>query len=83
MIIDDLLILVGRYKEHTGLSEATISTYAANDGKFFSRLRTGADCNSRRAERLVQWFSDNWPENLSWPDEIKRPKKTPPEKAAS
>ena len=30
-----------------------------------------------RAEKITQWFSDNWPSGLAWPPEIQRPEPGP------
>ncbi|MDF3420188.1 hypothetical protein HKX23_17705 [Sulfitobacter sp. KE29] len=63
------------YSCHSGLSLATVSTYAANDGKFFRRLDEGAGCTLKTAERVVEWFAANWPDDLEWPRDIPRPSK--------
>ena len=67
--------LAKSYATHSGLTLATVSTYAANDGKFFRRLEEGAGCTLKTAERVVEWFSDNWPSDLIWPADIPRPRK--------
>jgi hypothetical protein len=68
-----LVDLAEAYSAHTGLKLSTVSTYAATDGKFFGRLKTGAGCTLRKAATLVVWFSENWPEDLAWPAEVPRP----------
>jgi hypothetical protein len=81
MTIEKILRLARTYSEHVGLSIHTVSTYAANDGKLFKNFaEKDAQCTVRRAEMLVQWFSDNWPTDLGWPNGIDRPS---PRKAAS
>ncbi len=42
-------------------------------GDFFKKLQAGGDCRTSTADRAMQWFSDNWPDDLSWPNEIARP----------
>lgn len=71
-----LVKLAEAYAGHSGLKLSTVSTYAAMDGKFFGRLKEGAGCTLRKAARLVQWFSDNWPADLEWPRDIARPSAT-------
>ena len=70
------------YSRNRKVTVATLGTYAAGDGKFFPRLSEGR-VTIRRAERVLQWFSDNWPAGLPWPDDIPRPtpKSTPKEAA--
>lgn len=65
--------LASSYSKQTGLKLATISTYAANDGKFFKSLSEGAGCTLRKADRIIQWFDGNWPADLEWPQDIPRP----------
>lgn len=71
-----LVRLAETYAGHHSLSLSTVSTYARNDGKFFDRLRSGAGCTLKTAAAVLQWFSDHWPEDLAWPQEIARPAKT-------
>ena len=62
------------YAARRGLTLSTVSTYAAAAGDFYARLKRGHDLTTRRAERVAQWFSDNWPNDTEWPSEIPRPK---------
>ena len=75
--------LASSYSAHTGLKLATIGTYAADDGKFFRQLEEGAGCTLKKAARLVQWFSDNWPADLEWPADVPRPAPSAQQRAAS
>ncbi len=66
--------LAAAYIAHTGLKESTVSSYAMNDGKRLRAIRTNkGDITSRRSERVLEWFSENWPEDLEWPEDISRP----------
>ena len=56
-----------------GLTLSTVSTYAAAAGDFYARLKRGHDLTTRRAARVIQWFSDNWPRDAEWPADIPRP----------
>ena len=72
-----LVNLAEVYGAHRGLKLSTVSTYAAEDGKFFGGLKAGtAGCTLRRAANVVCWFSDNWPVDLEWPADIARPPQT-------
>lgn len=70
-----LVTIAQIYASHRGLALSTVSTYAAQDGKFFGSLRDGAGCTLRRAARVLDWFSANWPTDLEWPRDIPRPAK--------
>ncbi|MDE0661979.1 MAG: hypothetical protein OXI79_20300 [Gammaproteobacteria bacterium] len=71
------------FARHRGLTLSTVSNYATNDGKVIVRLANGADITSRRAARVVQWFSDRWPADLDWPAGIARPAPSPDSPAAA
>lgn len=77
-----IIQLADAYAGHTGLMISTISTYAADDGKWLINLRKeDVSCTFRKAERVLQWFSDRWPSDLEWPVDIPRPPKSKQEAA--
>ena len=55
------------------LSAHSVGRYASGSGDFYARLRAGHDLTTRRAERVTQWLSDHWPDDLDWPTDIPRP----------
>lgn len=75
MITDDIIKLAELYAQHRAIEISTVSTYAEGDGKFFMSLKNGGDCTVRRAHRALNWFSNNWPNDLEWPRSVSRPKK--------
>jgi hypothetical protein len=75
MDVKSLTALARLYATHRGLSLSTVSTYAANDGKYFGRLEAGAGCTIAKANRILVWFDANWPADLEWPRAISRPSK--------
>ncbi|MBX9760670.1 MAG: hypothetical protein K2Y29_17960 [Beijerinckiaceae bacterium] len=68
-----LLALATQFERATGVSPATAAKRALNDNTFFSRIEGGAGFSVRTADRLLQWFSDNWPEGELWPEGLERP----------
>lgn len=70
-----LILLAERLSAHQGVTHYAISMRALGKGDFFKKLiDQGHDCRTRTAERLMQWFSDNWPDQeLDWPTGIHRP----------
>lgn len=70
-----LVRLAENYAAHFGLTLSTVSTYAANDGKWLSGLKGGTSCTLRKASSVIGWFSQNWPADLAWPADIPRPSK--------
>lgn len=79
----EFLVRLGvSYAGHLGLELSTVSTYAANDGKWLANLKGPSSCTLRKAMIVMQWFSDRWPSDLEWPADIPRPPKTNPKEAA-
>ena len=61
------------YRRAEGLSSARVGHLSAADGKFFARLKAGRSCTLRTANAVIQWFSDNWPDSVTWPAGVDRP----------
>lgn len=76
-----LISLVEAVAAHNGVTHFAISMRALGKGDFFKRLMEGRDCRTSTAERLLAWFSANWPDDLEWPSDIPRPKPNPKEAA--
>ncbi len=74
--------LIRTYATGVGLTHRTVSTYMAGSGDFCDRLERGCDVTTRRADRVAQKLSDNWPTDLPWPLDIPRPDPAPDSPAA-
>lgn len=73
-LIDRLSSVAIAYCTARGLSTARVSTLVFNDGSKLGDLMSGAaDVTTRRYERALHWFSDNWPEDAAWPRDVARP----------
>lgn len=59
--------------KRTGHAHSTLSRLATGSGTTFDRIQNGHNITYQRLERIFQYFSDNWPDTLSWPQEIDRP----------
>ena len=68
-----LLTLFECYCRRAKLSEARVSSLVFNHGGRIARIRAGRDFTISSYERAMRWFSNNWPEGLSWPAGIERP----------
>lgn len=75
----ELLLLARAYANAHSVSFTTISSRVFNDGKKLDAIAGGADLYSSRLNRAIQWFSDNWPADLPWPEGLTRPAPTPVE----
>ncbi len=78
----DNLIRLGRsYAGSRGLALSTVGRLAGGQGTFFRRVAAGR-VTIRRVDRAVQWFSDHWPAELAWPEDLLRPEPQPGSLAA-
>lgn len=75
----DLLVLARAYAAAENVGFTTISSRVFNDGKKLDAIASGADIYSGRLNRAFQWFSDNWPADLPWPEGLARPAVQPVE----
>lgn len=77
-----LIKLAEQMAAHEGVTHFAISMRALGKGDFFRNLmKPKGDCRTRTASKLLQWFSDNWPDDLDWPSDIPHPKPTKKETA--
>lgn len=72
-LLDSLLSVSRVFCEARSVSFARASTLVFADGKVLSRLEGGRDLTTRRLEGAMQWFSDHWPANATWPRGVPRP----------
>lgn len=52
---------------------STIWSKAVGDARFMDRISSGASFTIKTYDNAIKWFSDNWPEDVSWPSEVARP----------
>lgn len=72
---DEVLTVARRYAAIKGLSMARVSTLASNSGRTLAHIDGGGNITVGRCQRMLQWFSDNWPPYSEWPEEVTRPLK--------
>ncbi|MFK5979731.1 MAG: hypothetical protein QM488_12685 [Rhizobiaceae bacterium] len=72
---DQIVELSKVFAVHTHRAETTVSRLATGSWDSIERLQAGKSITTRRAEKTIQWFSDNWPDDLCWPEDIVRPEK--------
>ncbi len=71
--ISHFLSLVDEYRRVREVSDSRVSTLVFNDGSRIALIRGGGDLGTRRMQRAIEWFSENWPEGAIWPDGVTRP----------
>lgn len=73
-LIGRLLLVATAYSEHTGINLRLLGDRIFSDRRRIEALQQGsADLNTRSYEKAMAWFSENWPENLGWPEGVERP----------
>ena len=72
-----LISLADTYAHHYGVTHWAVSYRALGKGDFFVRLTAGRECTIRTYNKVLQWFSNNWPLDLPWPADIPRPDPAP------
>lgn len=70
----NLLKLASDYEAATKLSKSGVGKSILNDTTFFKRIEAGDGFNVKTYDRVVEWFSANWPARTKWPRHIERPK---------
>jgi hypothetical protein len=82
---ENLITLCDRLAAHQGVMHWAISMRVFGKGDFFANLKSGKrrGCHTETAERTFKWFSDNWPADLEWPQDIPRPPLSNTERKAS
>lgn len=70
---DNVVILSKLYADTTGRQITTVGRLCCGDSRLVKRLKCHGSLSRRVYLRITQWFSNNWPHNLPWPDDIPRP----------
>ncbi|MGP9791485.1 hypothetical protein ACTZWY_16180 [Roseinatronobacter sp. NSM] len=68
-----LITLAETLAAHQGVTHYAISMRALKKGDFFKKLVAGGDCRTATATRVLNWFHNNWPDDLAWPSDVPRP----------
>lgn len=69
-----LLTCASAFAAARGIEKATVGRLAANDWGFFERIADPSKAfTARTYDKVMDWFSANWPGDASWPDEVPRP----------
>jgi hypothetical protein len=74
----NLLQCAEAYAKARGIGLPTLARMSAGDWRFFDRLRDDEKTfTARKYDEVIEWFSDNWPEGITWPKQVDRPKTNP------
>lgn len=73
-LLDQLKAVAEAYGKARNFEPSTVSRVALGDGmRLPAILRGKADMTTRRFEKTLIWFSENWPEGADWPTDVPRP----------
>lgn len=79
---DQLLAVANMFHRRTGRGPSAVAAAVLNNSKLFERLAgPKGDLSTSSWERMMQFYSDNWPDSAPWPRSVPRPPPTPLEKA--
>lgn len=70
---DQIVRIADLYAASAGIGRKRLSTIVFNRGAKLDSIADGGDLATGTFEKAMQWFSDHWPKNLDWPDEVTRP----------
>ncbi|OWV94245.1 hypothetical protein ATY81_12395 [Rhizobium sp. R72] len=79
---EQIITLADTYAEASGIGRKRMSTIVFNRGAKLDDIVDGGDLATGTFERALQWFSDNWPEGVAWPDAGPLPRPEPTKEAA-
>lgn len=71
--VSNIIALADEYGRAEGIESSTVSWRVFGDTKKLDALRKGADLQTRRYAKAVEWFSANWPASAVWPATLTRP----------
>lgn len=69
----EIVTVADRYAEALGIGRKRVSFIVLNRGSRLDQIADGGDLNTGTFESAMQWFSDNWPPGLEWPEGVARP----------
>ena len=69
----NITYLIELLASHEGRAPGYVGKLVANSGDFYMRLKNGRGITVRRAVKVTQKLSDQWPADLPWPLDIPRP----------
>lgn len=70
----NLMACASAFAASRKVSLATLGRLAAGDWRFFDRLDDDAKTfTARKYDEVISWFSERWPEDVTWPSEVSRP----------
>lgn len=79
---DQIVLVADVYASAVGVGRKRLSTIVFNRGAKLDGIANGGDLATSTFEKAMQWFSDNWPAEATWPDNIIRPEPTKTMEAA-
>jgi len=71
--ITNILRLADEFGKHLNITHWAVSMRLSGKGNFLDKLMNGGDTHTKTADRVLRWFSDNWPADLEWPADVPRP----------
>lgn len=70
---DQILLTADTFARHRGVGRKRVSKLVLNRGSKLDDIADGGDLTTSIFERAMLWFSENWPTDLRWPEDVPRP----------
>jgi hypothetical protein len=70
----ELVTLAEAYCTAKSVSHAALGELVMGNHKFFKLLIAGRGAHSSNLERASDWFTENWPNDVPWPQGVTAPK---------
>lgn len=68
-----LLKLAVAFSAHVDRSTTTVAKWVGVHSRLFRRLEDGQGCHTSTLREVANWFDQNWPDDLEWPQGVDRP----------
>ncbi len=73
MMREQIILVADTFGAASGIGRKRVSTIVLNRGSKLDDIAAGGDLMTGVFERALLWFSENWPDDATWPSEVPRP----------
>lgn len=67
---NELVALAQTYCSSQKITYYALGVRVVNNHKFFKNLEAGRGAHSGSLRQATEWFQDNWPEGVPWPENV-------------
>lgn len=75
-LLEHIKLLAQAYAKAKGIGIGRVSSLVFGDGnKLVLICQDRADLTTKRYEKAMVWFAENWPKGTDWPSGVPKPKR--------